>query len=476
MKKPFTTIKSKLPATLALLATLVGFVSCGEDRWAEYAPMTELDTWMYDLMREHYLWYASMPSYDDVNPFQEPADFLDEVKASQDDYSFVDSVMATPLPTYGFDYSLIRSQEIDTAYNALVTYVIPGSPAEEAGLKRGDWIMKVDTFYISRNYEERLLQGTQARSLVTGVWSQVILDEGLEEGEEPDTIYTVVPNGDTLRIAAARTVEDTPIHLAKTIELSTGETVGYLMYSSFTAGTNEEPEKYNDALRQWSANLAGQRVNKVILDLRYNAGGTMDCVQLLSTILTSSYYLDQTMATLEYNDKHRDRDTTLTFNQQLLEQGRNLDLNTLIVLISGTTAGAPEMLMHCLNGKLQRVIAIGSSTKGQNVATERFVNEKHLWAVNPAVCTVYNSEGVTYGGFQPTYSVSTSDDYNTFLPFGDPNEALLNVAIGVLEGTYPPTEEGGDTEGGDSGQALKIEKSVSSPASRRFIRGLRLND
>lgn len=456
-----------------IIAFISGFISCGVDRWPEYAHQTALDSWMYDIMQQNYLWYGSMPSYDDVNLFLAPAGFLAKVKASNDSYSFVDSVMETPLPTYGFDYSLVRSQDIDTAYNALVTYVIPGSPAEKAGLQRGNWIMKVDTSYISKKYETALLQGTQARDLVMGVWKEVIPE--VEEGEEePEPVHKVVPNDITLKMGAAQIVEDNPFHKSKILDLSTGK-VGYLMYNSFTAGTKDDPEKYNNELREWSAELAQENINKVILDLRYNAGGTLDCVQLLSTILAPSYYLDQKMTFLEYNDKNIDKDATLTFDQQLLKNGKNLDLNTLIVLISGETAGAPEMLMNNLNNKIQKLIGIGSSTKGQNVATEKFINEEFSWAVNPVVCTVYNSEHDTFsGGFQPHYSVSSSTDYSTFLPFGDPKEALLSVAIGVLEGTYPPTDPDEPETDTTSSKSIKIEKSVSSPASRKFIRGLQL--
>ena len=163
-----------------ILVSISGFFSCGVDRWPEYAHQTALDTWMYDIMQQNYLWYQDLPSYDDVNLFLEPASFLSKVKSKKDSYSFVDSVMEAPLPTYGFDYSLVRSVDIDTAYNALITYVIPGSPAEAAGLERGNWIMKVDTSYISKKYETQLLQGTQARDLVMGVWKEVPVEP--EEG------------------------------------------------------------------------------------------------------------------------------------------------------------------------------------------------------------------------------------------------------------------------------------------------------
>lgn len=454
-----------------IMVSISSFFSCGVDRWPEYAHQTALDTWMYDIMQQNYLWYQDLPSYNDVNLFLEPASFLSKVKSKNDSYSFVDSVMETPLPTYGFDYSLIRSADIDTAYNALITYVIPGSPAAEAGLVRGDWIMKVDTSYISKKYETELLQGTRARDLVMGIWKEVPVEpEEGEEVEEEKTIFKVVPDDRTLKLPAARVVEDNPIHTYKVLELEDGSKVGYLMYNSFTAGTKSEPEKYNVQLREWSNELSQKNINKVILDLRHNKGGSIDCTQLLSTMLVSSYYLDQTMAFLEYNDKNTAKDATLTFNSELLNSsGKNLDLVTLIVLISGETAGAPEMLMHCLNGKIQELIAIGTSTKGQNVATEQFINEEFLWSVNPVVSTIYNSDHDTYPGFKPTYTVNASTDYSTFLPFGNEKETLLSIALGVLNKTYPPKEDK-DTEETTKAQ-FKIEKSVSSPTSRRFTGG-----
>ena len=456
-----------------------GFFSCGVDRWPEYAHQTALDTWMYDIMQQNYLWYQDLPSYDDVNLFLEPASFLSKVKSKSDSYSFVDSVMETPLPTYGFDYSLVRSADIDTAYNALITYVIPGSPAEAAGLVRGDWIMKVDTSYISKKYETQLLQGTKARDLVMGVWKEVPVEpEEGEVGEEETTVYKVVPNDKTLKLPAARAVEDNPVHKTEILTVKENNSdikVGYLMYNSFTAGTKADPEKYNDELRQISQEFKTAGVKYVILDLRYNAGGSLDCVQLLGTILTSNARLNEPMAYLEYNDKNRDKDATINFDPTILGSGTNLDLPGLFVITSGTTAGAPEMLIGSLFLKdSYPVVSIGSATKGQNVATEQFVNDEFLWSVNPVVCTVYNSKHDENGSFVPNADLKISEttidgitNYSEFLPFGDPNERLLKVAIGVIEGTYPPKKEEDTT----TKAQFKIEKSVISPASRRFVGG-----
>ncbi|WP_303010728.1 S41 family peptidase [uncultured Bacteroides sp.] len=477
-----TKLRKILLIPALIIVCISGFFSCGVDRWPEYAHQTALDTWMYDIMQQNYLWYQDLPSYDDINLFLEPSSFLSKVKSSKDSYSFADSVMATPLPTYGFDYSLVRNPDNDTAYNALITYVIPGSPAASAGLERGDWIVKVDTSYISKKYESQLLQGTEPIEVTLGKYQKVTPEETpgedgkeetedgkeeTEDDEEEEDIYRVVITGEPVEIGAATPLTDNPVHCKKILPLTDGSKVGYLMYNSFTAGTKEDAEKYNDELREWSNELAQENIRKVILDLRYNEGGSIDCVQLLSTIFVPSYYHNQTMAYLEYNDKNTDKNTTLTFNTELLKSGSSLELTTLIVLISGETAGAPEMLMHCLNGKIQQLVAIGSSTKGQNVGTEQFVNEEFLWSVNPVVCTIYNSEHDTYSGFKATYSVNASTDYLNFLPFGNPEETLLSVALGFLNGTYPPKEEDKDK----TARSLKIEKSVNSSASRIFIGG-----
>lgn len=456
-----------------IMVSISSFISCGVDRWPEYAHQTALDSWIYDIMQQNYLWYEALPTYDEVNLFQEPAAFLSKVKISQDSYSFVDSVMDAPLPTYGFDYTLVRSIVNDTAYNALITYVIPDSPAADAGLKRGNWIMKVDTSYISRRYETQLLQGTQAVELTLGEWKEVEIESEIE-GEDPTKVFMVVPiEGEPVEMPAARVVEDNPVHkyeILSATENGREIKVGYLMYNSFIAGTRTEPQKYNNELRRVSQEFATADVERVILDLRYNAGGTIDCVQLLGTILTSASRLNEPMAFLQYNNKNTDRDTTLIFDEKVLESGVNLNQSGLFVITSATTAGAPEMLIHSLSVEnVYPIVSIGSATKGQNVATEQFINEEFRWSVNPVVSTVYNAEHDSYGSYTPHPDLRISDNnYSEFLPFGDPNERLLKVAIGVIEGTFPPKDEEEETP---ENASFKIEKIVNSPASRRYLGG-----
>ena len=91
-----------------------------------------------------------------------------------------------------------------------------------------------------------------------------------EEGEE-EFVYKVVPNDITLKLPAARSVEDNPVHKTKILTVKENNRdikVGDLMYNSFTAGTNSDPDKYNNELRQISQEFKTAGVKYVILDLR----------------------------------------------------------------------------------------------------------------------------------------------------------------------------------------------------------------
>lgn len=58
------------------------------------------------------------------------------------------------------------------------------------------------------------------------------------------------------------------------------------------------------------------------------------------------------------------------------------------------------------------VITIGTTTKGETVATESFPSNQFLWVLRPVVCQVFNSEGEAdyTKGFTPNYAVSELSD------------------------------------------------------------------
>lgn len=440
---------------LLLVATCAGVTSCGVDRWAEYAAQTELDEWIAATMRENYLWYADMPEDKKVNFFSAPDAFLKSVVSPQDyNMSYIDSLLQAPLPSYGFDYSLYRAYNNDTAYNALITYILPNSPAEKAQLKRGQWIMKVNDEYITKKSEPLLLESGKALHLLVGKYTRQI-------DEETETEVGVVVETGTAEMGAEQPIEDNPINTHTVITTSNGIKVGYLVYSRFTAGTTADGEVYNNQLRALSREFADAGVTHFILDLRYNTGGSLACAQLLSTLLAPASALGTPFASLEYNNKQTDKSHKLLFDPKLIGEGTNLNISRGFILTSSATAGIAGVMMNCLI-PLERWTVVGSPLSCYGVATESFIRPQHPWSLNPVVCTVLNSnnESNRLKSVIPEAEVDENSNLLTFLPFGDPKESVLSIALGIIDGSYPPAPEEPEAR-------MRLVKNVINTPSRK---------
>lgn len=441
---------------LLLLATLAMpfLASCGVNRWEEYYPLTQRDMWIDSLMREEYLWYKDIPSSENLNYFSEPATFLNSLLSSLDDgYSRIDSLYDVPETGYGFDYTLYSIADNDTAYNALVTYIIPGSPAEEAGLKRGEWIMMVDNEYITKKNETILTEGT-AKKLLVGTYGETTDEEG-------ETVGFIKADRET-QLPGTRDVQDKDIPVCQVLEQN-GKYIGYMLYNTFS------PDNANE-VKQYAQQFKDNNVSDVVLDLRYNAGGDMESVELMAAILAPANQIGYTLAQLKYSDKKSTKDRTLTLDESLLQGTANLGLTRLYVLTSTTTAGASEMLINCLKPYMD-VFIVGEKTKGQTVATEPFCSQKHSYCLRPVVCEVFNAQGTAdyASGFTPDEQAGSLSNLATVLPFGDPNETLLAKAIALINGETTP----------DENVQTRLSRNMTAVkhvnTRRHFSTGLRMN-
>ena len=62
-------------STFFLLTTLFIMASCGEDRSGEYYALVGENLWIEQIMKEHYLWYDSIPAIKETDYFAEPENF-----------------------------------------------------------------------------------------------------------------------------------------------------------------------------------------------------------------------------------------------------------------------------------------------------------------------------------------------------------------------------------------------------------------
>ena len=119
------------------------------------------------------------PPYHDLNYFQAPFTFFASLKSEEDKFSTIDSLVSVtttrsiPYTDYSYGFQFTTNQiEVEGEDNAIVAqilYVADGSPASEIGLKRGDWIMKMDgNFITEQNYKK--LYGSSAMELTVGYY------------------------------------------------------------------------------------------------------------------------------------------------------------------------------------------------------------------------------------------------------------------------------------------------------------------
>lgn len=434
------TIKNKISIFFLLIVVLIGNASCKDSDGTD-TTNKEVNTWIENTMRENYLWYEDIPVANKLNFKNDPGTFFTSLLSDNDGkdyssggghfyYSYIKDTSASANTrsisqidySYGFDFILYSIN--DTAYAARILYVASDSPASEAGLERGDWIITMGGEYITAgNYST--LDGGSAMKLHLASYSSSL----------NKLIYSKY-----VQLGTAREIEDDPVYYSNTYTYTVnGKKVGYLVYNHFTASEDEEKgdEKYNKELLALSKEFKTEGVTDFILDLRYNNGGLLTCAQLLSSILAPENVFGNTFCKLEYNDKQSPQTEELNFSSSTISSGANLDLSTVYVLVSDNTASASELVINALK-PYANVVLIGTKTEGKNVGSVSYTDKKYTWKLQPIVCKLYNanSESNYVNGFSPDYTCDETETIEHWKPFGDTDELLLSTALSLIGGTY----------------------------------------
>ena len=303
--------------------------------------------------------------------------------------------------SYGFDFAIGTLQDNDGTHKiALVLYVLKDSPAERAGLRRGDWIVGVNGSYGTlQDYDQLRSGGSATFQLAESVeGSATSLRLGREIAIEPSTV-----------------VEDIPILKDSIYQVGTRR-VGYLMYNHFELGPDEndlDDTRYQQQLEELFARFKQAGVNEFVLDLRYNGGGNVLCAQALASFLAPEAALGETFCLMEYNDKHTDK-------------------NNAMPLLRTTDTLIPYL------GR-QNVRLIGRQTFGKTVgATVYNESERYGWILSPITFHIYNRdhEADYADGFAP--DVSINEFAYPLAPLGDPRDPLLGYALAEISGIASP--------------------------------------
>lgn len=391
-----------------------------------------------------------------------------------DDYEKQENAFAGISESFGYEYRLSRYKRNgkEDGVFGYVTYIVPNSPASATELKRGDLFTSVDGQDMTISNYRNLLFTKKSYEL------------GFSDLKDK----VLIPNQKKVSMTAVNLTEN-PVHMAKVIP---NTKVGYLVYNSFT-GTNE----FNVALNDSVGKLKDAGITDLVLDLRYNGGGSVYSAILLCSMIDGTRN-GQVLAVKKYNDAVRKDNSKHDFNDYFVDKiktnyGRgtllatikSLNLSRLFVLTSKGTASASEMVINGLKPYID-VILIGTRTHGKYVGSmtlydyidnKRTKNPNHKWAMQPIIFKVANSKGESdYGdGFAPDYKRNEWSYLGDIKPLGNPDEPYLKAALGVIAGESVPVEDVVTTRAGNEGRTIFDSKDLKPFSKEMYDERMQFN-
>lgn len=408
-------IKSFLFVSVCLL-----FCSCDNEQMKEYNTL-KVNEFIRDCMQEAYLWSEQMPNLD-INKESNPKQYFKKLLYSEDCWSYItDDAKSLTNSLKGiemtFGYQLVFYKVTDDEYFAVVEYVVPNTAADRAGIKRGDYFVRINGEKINSNNYKNFVSASEI-TLTKGKWADSNVVETQENVSLTATVETI-----------------NPILLSK-IVTKNGCKIGYLVYNSFIGD-------FNSSLEEVLRNFKENGVEELVLDLRYNSGGdetasTFLCSSLApKSVVESESVLIRNHWNSNYESYWRSKGKTELLERRFDKSVEcNLNLNRLFVLTSKNSASASELTIVGLSPYMN-VVQIGQTTYGKY--TSMFLFQPNLstiknWALLPIVAKYANSKGFTdfKDGLSPDYYVE--DNLFPAVQLGDENEPLLAKAIEIITG------------------------------------------
>ncbi len=438
---------------ILLTLSLFAFQSCEDmDDTIKTTPGLEVESFIYNGLNLYYLWKEDVPDLAD-NRFinsNERNDFL-RSKASPEilfqdllfkpiskfpriqsvdrfsilvpDYTYLENIFAGITKNNGVDYSLRYKQTGSNVVFGWVRYIIPNSDASGKDIKRGDIFYAVNgTVLNDENYTTLLGQENYTLNLAD-------FDNG-----------AITPNGKSVTLTKTQLTENPVFH--NSVITNGNHKIAYLVYNGFTANFDSQ---LNTAFGEFLS--AG--ATDLVLDLRYNSGGSIRSAARLASMITGQFN-GQIFTKQQWNPEIQ----AIFENQNpdnLVEKFTNsvgnasinsLNLSKVYILTTGSTASASELVINSLKPYID-VIQIGTTTTGKNVGSITLYDSptlvskdnrssKHKYAMQPLVIKTVNKEG--FGDYQnglvPNFEVI--ENLGNLNQLGNVNETLLSTAINLI--------------------------------------------
>ncbi|WP_149276095.1 S41 family peptidase [Pareuzebyella sediminis] len=454
-------------APFGFILSLLFLISCSKDDDVFTIPDTvdpdpsanaQVQDFMWKAMNFWYFWQADVDNLaDDRFPNtdagskaytefltleSDPGAFFDnQLLFSEDRFSFysddyveLTQSLAGISKSNGLVFGLVRLDGGSEIFG-YVQYVIPDSDASTKNISRGSLFTGVNGITLTDGNYKDLLFG--ANDTYTLNMASVVNGE-------------VTPNNDEVTLTKEVGLQENPVFLNQIIEIGSRK-VAYVVYNGFI---NEFDEELNDLFGR----LKSSGTTDLILDLRYNPGGSVKTASFLASMIYDTNTKDVFLKA-RYNDKYQavleksNTDVHRYFADKT-EKGSSintLNLDQVYILTTSGTASASELVINGLAPYVD-VVQIGDVTRGKNEFSVTMVddrennylynpqrvsriNSNNSWAIQPLLGRNENADGFSEytSGLVP--DIELKEDLANLGILGDLNEPLLAKALSLITGT-----------------------------------------
>ncbi|WP_299536219.1 S41 family peptidase [Ulvibacterium sp.] len=418
-----------------------------------------VQNFMWKAMNFWYFWQAEVPNLADdafaldsegsrlytefLASEDNPTDFFnrqllfnqDRFSFLAEDYETLTRSLAGISRSNGLEFGLVSLSDNNEIFG-YVRYIVPNSNASTKDISRGDIFTGVDGQTLNNdNYTDLLFGENDTYTLNMADINGAV----------------VTPNDREVTLTKQENLAENPVFLTRSFDIS-GEKIGYLMYNGFT---NEYDEDLNNAMGE----LKSAGITNLVLDLRYNPGGSVNTARLLSSMVYGTNTSDLFLRA-RYNDRLQplfnagDLERNFTDKSSDGSALNRLNLNKVYILTSRSTASASELVINGLAPYVD-VIQIGETTRGKNEFSvtmvddpdhsgapyvysperENKINPNNRWAIQPLIGRNENADGFSdyTSGLAP--DIALTEDLTNLGVLGDLNEPLLARAIQDITGS-----------------------------------------
>ena len=310
------------------------------------------------------------------------------------------------------------------------SYVRRGSPAESAGLRRGDIIYAVNGTPLTTSNYRSYMTSLDQNPTGTYVFTFFRFEDNGNGG------YDLIAYESNAATAAPH-IYDPVLHASVMTDPDDPSVkIGYLVYESFDLNSQEFLESTIDDFVE-----AG--ITDLILDLRFNAGGAVAQSRWLSGCIAGPENGSKTFTKVVYNNGKTENwtfDYGYSNDTDNLGKPTYLGLNRLYVIASYNTASAAELVINSLRGVDFPVKVIGCRTEGKNVGmtVSETTYSGRRFQFSPVTFWVRNAKdfGSYRNGLEPDEYVNNdntlmTDDADNVFPysFSDWGNMDYNIAL-----------------------------------------------